>query len=86
MQGEALRGEMEEQLDNCGQGGAPEELATFCFTQDQAMMQDCYSKIVEKLSFANPTMVLQVGGTYRCYFTGDLFFTSIIYSLCLICS
>uniref|UniRef100_A0A8C2ZQ79 non-specific serine/threonine protein kinase n=1 Tax=Cyclopterus lumpus TaxID=8103 RepID=A0A8C2ZQ79_CYCLU len=27
---------------------------------DQAMMQDCYSKIVEKLSFANPTMVLQV--------------------------
>ncbi|XP_074552097.1 serine/threonine-protein kinase SMG1 isoform X2 [Halichoeres trimaculatus] len=60
MQAEGLRGEMEEQLDNCGQGEAPEELATFCFTQDQAMMQDCYSKIVEKLSFANPTMVLQV--------------------------
>uniref|UniRef100_A0A8C2ZRH5 non-specific serine/threonine protein kinase n=1 Tax=Cyclopterus lumpus TaxID=8103 RepID=A0A8C2ZRH5_CYCLU len=37
-----------------------EELATFCSSQDQAMMQDCYSKIVEKLSFANPTMVLQV--------------------------
>lgn len=28
--------------------------------EDQAMMQDCYSKIVEKLSTANPTMVLQV--------------------------
>ncbi|XP_030337334.1 serine/threonine-protein kinase SMG1 isoform X3 [Strigops habroptila] len=28
--------------------------------EDQAMMQDCYSKIVEKLSAANPTMVLQV--------------------------
>ncbi|XP_075035849.1 serine/threonine-protein kinase SMG1 [Mixophyes fleayi] len=28
--------------------------------EDQAMMQDCYSKIVEKLSSANPTMVLQV--------------------------
>ncbi|XP_075422184.1 serine/threonine-protein kinase SMG1 isoform X2 [Ascaphus truei] len=28
--------------------------------EDQAMMQDCYSKIVDKLSSANPTMVLQV--------------------------
>ncbi|XP_030068691.1 serine/threonine-protein kinase SMG1 isoform X4 [Microcaecilia unicolor] len=28
--------------------------------EDQAMMQDCYSKIVEKLSSANPTMVQQV--------------------------
>ncbi|PIO39086.1 hypothetical protein AB205_0040290 [Aquarana catesbeiana] len=28
--------------------------------EDQAMMQDCYSKIVDKLSCANPTMVLQV--------------------------
>uniref|UniRef100_UPI0037E707FB serine/threonine-protein kinase SMG1 n=1 Tax=Semicossyphus pulcher TaxID=241346 RepID=UPI0037E707FB len=59
MQGEGLGGE-EEQLDNDGPGGVPEELATFCSSQDQAMMQDCYSKIVEKLSFANPTMVLQV--------------------------
>ncbi|KAG8006642.1 Serine/threonine-protein kinase SMG1, partial [Nibea albiflora] len=58
MQGEGLV-EEEEQPDSSGQGGAPEELATFCSSQDQAMMQDCYSKIVEKLSFANPTMVLQ---------------------------
>ncbi|KAG9477052.1 hypothetical protein GDO78_002442 [Eleutherodactylus coqui] len=28
--------------------------------EDQTMMQDCYSKIVEKLSSASPTMVLQV--------------------------
>ncbi|XP_020505278.1 serine/threonine-protein kinase SMG1 [Labrus bergylta] len=60
IQGEGLDGVGEEQLDNCGQVGAPEELPTFCSSQDQAMMQDCYSKIVEKLSFANPTMVLQV--------------------------
>ncbi|XP_018612751.2 serine/threonine-protein kinase SMG1 isoform X2 [Scleropages formosus] len=31
-----------------------------CTSEDQAMMQDCYSKIVDKLSSANPTMVLQV--------------------------
>lgn len=31
--------------------------------EDQAMMQDCYSKIVEKLSAANPTMVLQVNNS-----------------------
>lgn len=61
MQAEGLVGEEEEQPESSGQGGAPEELATFCSSQDQAMMQDCYSKIVEKLSFANPTMVLQVG-------------------------
>ncbi|XP_033501746.1 serine/threonine-protein kinase SMG1 [Epinephelus lanceolatus] len=60
MQAEGLGGEEEEQPESGGQGGAPEELATFCSSQDQAMMQDCYSKIVEKLSFANPTMVLQV--------------------------
>eukprot|EP00064_Thunnus_orientalis_P012320 superscaffoldBa00001877_g12355 len=60
MQGDGLGGEDEdEQPDSSGQGGAPEELAT-CSSQDQAMMQDCYSKIVEKLSLANPTMVLQV--------------------------
>lgn len=51
----------EEQTESSGQGGAPEELATFYSTQDQAMMQDCYSKIVEKLSIAKPAMVLQVG-------------------------
>ncbi|GLD61314.1 serine/threonine-protein kinase SMG1 isoform X1 [Lates japonicus] len=59
MQGEGLGGE-EEQPESGGQEGAPEELANFCSSQDQAMMQDCYSKIVEKLSLANPTMVLQV--------------------------
>ena len=59
MQGEGLGGEEEEQPEGVGQGGDPDELATFCSSQDQAMMQDCYSKIVEKLSFANPTMVLQ---------------------------
>uniref|UniRef100_A0A8C3BJN8 non-specific serine/threonine protein kinase n=1 Tax=Cairina moschata TaxID=8855 RepID=A0A8C3BJN8_CAIMO len=35
--------------------------------EDQAMMQDCYSKIVEKLSAANPTMVLQVNKPNVCY-------------------
>lgn len=34
--------------------------------EDQAMMQDCYSKIVEKLSAANPTMVLQVSNLHVC--------------------
>lgn len=60
MQTESLGGEEEEQPENGRQGDVPEELATFCSSQDQAMMQDCYSKIVEKLSVANPTMVLQV--------------------------
>ncbi|XP_069381042.1 serine/threonine-protein kinase SMG1 isoform X1 [Paralichthys olivaceus] len=60
MQGEGLGGEEEEQPEGVGQGGDPDELATFCSSQDQAMMQDCYSKIVEKLSLANPTMVVQV--------------------------
>ncbi|XP_035470486.2 serine/threonine-protein kinase SMG1 isoform X2 [Scophthalmus maximus] len=60
MQGEDLGGEEEDQPEEVGQGGAPEELVTFCSSQDQAMMQDCYSKIVEKLSLANPTMVIQV--------------------------
>lgn len=59
MQGGGLGGEEEEQSESGRHGGAPEELATFCSSQDQAMMQDCYSKIVEKLSLANPTMVLQ---------------------------
>ncbi|KAF7654424.1 hypothetical protein LDENG_00070090 [Lucifuga dentata] len=56
MQGE----EEEEELESEEQEGAPEELPALCSSQDQAMMQDCYSKIVEKLSLANPTMVLQV--------------------------
>lgn len=52
----------EDQTERGEQGGASEELATFYSIQDQAMMQDCYSKIVEKLSVANPAMVLQVVG------------------------
>jgi len=59
MRDKGLGGEEEEK-----EGGDPEELPAFCSSQDQAMMQDCYSKIVEKLSFANPTMVLQVGGGF----------------------
>uniref|UniRef100_A0A667Z9R8 non-specific serine/threonine protein kinase n=1 Tax=Myripristis murdjan TaxID=586833 RepID=A0A667Z9R8_9TELE len=62
MQGEGLGEEEDEedQAENSGQGAASEELAALCSSQDQAMMHDCYSKIVEKLSSANPTMVLQV--------------------------
>lgn len=62
IQGEDLaeeKDEEEEQLQGAEQGGAIEDMAT-CSSQDHAMMQDCYSKIVEKLSVANPTMVLQV--------------------------
>ena len=63
IQGEGLGvGEEEQQPESGRQEGVREELATFCSSQDQAMMQDCYSKIVEKLSLANPTMVLQVRG------------------------
>ncbi|XP_039860974.1 serine/threonine-protein kinase SMG1 isoform X6 [Simochromis diagramma] len=59
IQGEDLGVDEEEQLGSDEQGRSSEELAT-CSSQDQAMMQDCYSKIVEKLSLANPSMVLQV--------------------------
>ncbi|KAM9745691.1 serine/threonine-protein kinase SMG1 isoform 1-T1 [Menidia menidia] len=59
MQGEDMGGEEEEQLEAAEPGGPQDELAP-CSSQDQAMMQDCYSKIVEKLAAANPTMVLQV--------------------------
>lgn len=53
-------GMVEDHAERSEQEGVPEELATFYSTQDQAMMQDCYSKIVEKLSIANPAMVLQI--------------------------
>lgn len=60
MQGEGIV--EEEQTDGNEHDGAPKaELPSLYSTQDQAMMQDCYSKIVEKLSVANPAMVLQVG-------------------------
>lgn len=67
IQGEDLGGEEDEHLGSGEHGGSSEELAT-CSSQDQAMMQDCYSKIVEKLSLANPGMVLQVGAErgYTC--------------------
>lgn len=56
----------EEHTESSGQGAPEAELATFYSSQDQAMMQDCYSKIVEKLSVANPAMVLQVShDTYK---------------------
>ncbi|XP_056143769.1 serine/threonine-protein kinase SMG1 [Lampris incognitus] len=68
MQREGLGDEEEEEQpgsqptsqESSGGGGGGGELAALCSSQDQAMMQDCYSKIVEKLSSANPTMVLQV--------------------------
>lgn len=41
--------------------------------EDQAMMQDCYSKIVDKLSSANPTMVLQVQNTI-CMFLSSFYY------------
>lgn len=59
MQGDGLVGEEEEQQDSSKEGGPPDKQSV---SQDQAMMHDCYSKIVEKLSLANPVMVLQVVG------------------------
>jgi len=47
------------------------------------MMQDCYSKIVEKLSAANPTMVLQVNNPSVCYLSSYL--NSKIRNLCILC-
>lgn len=58
MDGEGLLEEVE-QPESSG-GRAPEEMVSIYSSLDQAMMQDCYGKIVEKLSLANPTMVLQV--------------------------
>ncbi|KAK0144339.1 Serine/threonine-protein kinase SMG1 [Merluccius polli] len=46
--------------ESSGHEASEEDLAALCSSLDQAMMQDCYSKIVEKLSSANPTMVVQV--------------------------
>ncbi|XP_069762352.1 serine/threonine-protein kinase SMG1 isoform X4 [Narcine bancroftii] len=59
IQVEALSGgECEENSPPGSQESIKDELK--CFNEDQAMMQDCYSTIVETLSLANPTMVLQV--------------------------
>lgn len=65
-------GMVDDQTERSEQGGASEELATFYSTQDQAMMQDCYSKIVEKLSVANPAMVLQVLGFQSIFIPASL--------------
>ncbi|XP_048465617.1 serine/threonine-protein kinase SMG1 [Rhincodon typus] len=60
IQAEALSGgECEENSPPGSQDSIKDEQKT-CFNEDQAMMQDCYSTIVDKLSSANPTMVLQV--------------------------
>ncbi|CAL8342926.1 unnamed protein product [Merluccius merluccius] len=60
----AMPGEEEHSLptsqESSGHEASEEDLAALCSSLDQAMMQDCYSKIVEKLSSANPTMVVQV--------------------------
>ncbi|KAI1896055.1 hypothetical protein AGOR_G00090860 [Albula goreensis] len=61
IQGEALCGGGSE----AGSGPTSQESSkgdelVLCSSEDQAMMQDCYSKIVDKLSSASPTMVLQV--------------------------
>ncbi|XP_062915129.1 serine/threonine-protein kinase SMG1 isoform X2 [Mobula hypostoma] len=59
IQAEALSGgECEENSPPGSQDSIKDEQK--CFNEDQAMMQDCYSTIVDKLSSANPTMVLQV--------------------------
>uniref|UniRef100_A0A672K1X4 Serine/threonine-protein kinase SMG1 n=1 Tax=Sinocyclocheilus grahami TaxID=75366 RepID=A0A672K1X4_SINGR len=60
MQGEALcGGESETGSGPTSQENSRGEEMMYS-SEDQAMMQDCYSKIVDKLSSANPTMVLQV--------------------------
>ncbi|XP_016104477.1 serine/threonine-protein kinase SMG1-like isoform X2 [Sinocyclocheilus grahami] len=61
MQGEALcGGESETGSGPTSQESSRVEEMVMYSSEDQAMMQDCYSKIVDKLSSANPTMVLQV--------------------------
>lgn len=61
MQGEGLcGGESETGSGPTSQESSRGEEMVMYSSEDQAMMQDCYSKIVDKLSSANPTMVLQV--------------------------
>ncbi|XP_016399751.1 LOW QUALITY PROTEIN: serine/threonine-protein kinase SMG1-like [Sinocyclocheilus rhinocerous] len=61
MQGEALcGGESETGSGPTSQESSRGEEMVMYSSEDQAMMQDCYSNIVDKLSSANPTMVLQV--------------------------
>ncbi|XP_076852273.1 serine/threonine-protein kinase SMG1 [Brachyhypopomus gauderio] len=61
MQGEGLCGAESQtgSTPTSQESGHGDDLG-LCSSQDQAMMQDCYSKIVDTLSSGNPTMVLQV--------------------------
>ncbi|XP_028842210.1 serine/threonine-protein kinase SMG1 isoform X2 [Denticeps clupeoides] len=60
IQREGLCGDSEGASGSASQESSRGEELVLCSSEDQAMMQDCYSKIVDKLSSANPTMVLQV--------------------------
>ncbi|KAG2455286.1 SMG1 kinase, partial [Polypterus senegalus] len=61
IQGEAMcGGESEAGSTPASQESSKEEDLGPSYREDQAMMQDCYTKIVDKLSSANPTMVQQV--------------------------
>lgn len=60
MPGEGLEGEEEHEDLPASRDSGGGDLDALCSSLDQAMMHDCYSKIVEKLSSANPTMVVQV--------------------------
>ncbi|MGH0131962.1 UNVERIFIED_CONTAM: hypothetical protein FKN15_008622 [Acipenser sinensis] len=61
IQGEGLcGGESEGGSAPASQESNKEEELVPCSSEDQTIMQDCYSKIVDKLSSANPAMVLQV--------------------------
>ncbi|XP_053551228.1 serine/threonine-protein kinase SMG1 isoform X2 [Bombina bombina] len=56
---ELLGGECEEESPPASQEISREDIKNG-LNEDKAMMHDCYSKIVDKLSSASPTMVLQV--------------------------
>lgn len=61
MPGEALcGGESEADSPPGSQDSGRGDKLGLCSIEDQAMMKDCYSKIVDTLSVANPTMVQQV--------------------------
>lgn len=60
IQAEALSGGECEENSPPGSQDSIKDEQKCSFNEDQAMMQDCYSTIVDKLSSANPTMVLQV--------------------------
>ncbi|XP_053326618.1 serine/threonine-protein kinase SMG1 [Spea bombifrons] len=57
---ELMGGECDDGSLPASQESNRDEQPKNALNENQAMMQDCYSKIVDKLSSANPTMVLQV--------------------------